>query len=99
MAGKRVIVKMVLENDSVCSNLNNLQFAWYDEPLLQNLSTPKVTGNTGSTDAQGLFELNLLPYTSLNVGDTGFLIVSNTNRTITQSPPHRSFSIPVKIVA
>lgn len=95
---KKVRIKMVLENGVVCANLSNLQYVWFDEAKPQNFTAPKLKGNTGKTDSQGYFELNLIAVTNLPVGGVGYLHVSNTNGLVNQSPPCKSFGLPVEVV-
>lgn len=75
--------------------LANLQYAWFDEALPQNFTAPKLKGNNGIIDG-GTFGL-VLSGSALGAGQTGFLILTNTNGDAAQNPPALVFAGSVKV--
>lgn len=98
-APRQAKIKLFDRGNNIQTNITNLNWAWFDESNLSELSAPKGQGYTGTIDAQGYFSITITDISNLDINDTGFLIVSNTNGTITQSPAPKSFAGPVKIIA
>jgi len=94
MSIKTISLSLVYANGSAVTDYSNLQFAFFATPLPVNFGAPEVTGN-GVNITGGLFEITL--HTALNVGDTGFLILTNTNGSSAQSPSAIVFAGPVLI--
>jgi len=94
MSIKTISLSLVYANGGAVIDYSNLQFAFFATPLPVNFGAPEVTGN-GVNITGGLFEITL--HTALNVGDTGFLILTNTNGSSAQSPSAIVFAGPVLI--
>ena len=77
------------------ANLSNLEYMWFDESLPSSASQPVLTGNNGTVDGAGIFTLDLSGITNLAVGDTGFLVLSNTDGN--EATQHRAFAGPVVV--
>lgn len=94
---KKAKVILVKADGSVHQNLININCVWFDEALPKNLTAPKQIYRYGQTNSSGELVLDLGTKTGLDVGDTGFLVVTNTDGTTTQNPAPLAFSGPVKI--
>lgn len=62
------------------TSLSGLTFAWFDEASPDLFGAPAVVGTTESTDGSGVLAITLTG-TSLNVGDTGWLLVYKAGAT------------------
>lgn len=74
---KSVSTTLVNVSGTPLSNLTGLKWAFFDQSNVSSLSTPVATGSSGSTDANGLFAVNVT--TSLPVGSAGWLIITNSD--------------------
>lgn len=77
------------------ASLTGLKWYWFDQSPPSNLNTPTAQGTAGTTDAGGIFTV-LVP-SDLTVGRVGWLIITNSDGTTTQSPAHKAFSGPVAV--
>jgi hypothetical protein len=84
--------RLVSRSGSAWANLSNLKWAWFDN-LPGSMSAPTDQGADGSTNSTGHIILTL-PGSSLSDGGIGFPVVSNTDGTLSQSPPHRMHAAP-----
>jgi hypothetical protein len=57
---------------------------------------PTDKGSTGATDASGIFTVTLSNSTK-TAGQVGWLTVTNSDGTTTQSPVNKAFSGPVTV--
>jgi hypothetical protein len=78
------------------TGLTGLVWAWFDQSTPNNFAAPTDKGAAGSTDSVGLLVLNL-PNTALAAGGVGWLIVSNSDGTVGQTPAELAFSGPVAL--
>lgn len=94
MTVKTISLSLVYAGGSAVADYENLQFAFFSQPLPSNFIAPEITGK-GLNIVGGQFSITL--HTALNVGDTGFLILTNTNGSSAQSPSAIVFAGPVLI--
>jgi hypothetical protein len=90
---KSVTITLVTRSGQPRSNLNSLKWAFFDEQIPNELSSPIAQGEDGTTDESGSFTIEL-PLTSLDSGDIGFLIISDTDGTTAQT---NAFAAPVEV--
>lgn len=76
--------------------LTGLHWAFFDEALPSAFTAPAAQGSVETTDGSGVLVLNITGST-LNAGDTGWLIVTDSDGTTTQSPAAKAFSGPVVV--
>lgn len=91
-----VSIQLVGPNNAVRANLSGLQWAFFDQALPGSLGAPVAKGTSGSTNASGVMSINISG-TVLLPGAIGWLVVSDSNGSPTQSPASRSFSGPVEV--
>ena len=91
-------ITLNLTNDgaSPSASLTDLKWAWFDSPNLSALSAPTDVGAAESTNALGELKINLANSTLVS-GQVGWLIVTNSNGSPTQSPVAGGFCGPVAI--
>lgn len=78
-------------------SLTGLKWAFYDTTDPSGWTTGPVDNGSGeSTDGSGDLVVSLTN-TTLTAGQTGWLIVTDSDGTTTQSPPCRSFCGPVTV--
>jgi hypothetical protein len=79
------------------SNATGLKWAWWDF-VTPNLITaaPTDKGSAGATDANGVLQLSI-PNSTKTSGQPGWLVVTDSDGTVTQSPAHKAFSGPVEV--
>src|SRR5215471_1127216 len=80
-------------------NLTGLRWAWWDLPLVdeQTTESAKVGGSGASTDGLGMFSVVDITGTTLVAGDIGWLEVTNSDGTVTQSPVGKVAAGPVTV--
>lgn len=91
---KHVTLTLVDSSGSPRANLSGLKWAFFDQVTPDLFVAPVDKGNNGSTDGSGVLSL-ALTNTSLAVGGVGWLVITNSDGTTTQSPVPKSFSAPV----
>lgn len=57
------------------SNITGITALWWDTATPSAFSAPIASATTASTDASGVFTLNLAASTALDIGQTGFLML------------------------
>lgn len=91
----KVELPLTTDGTTAVADMVALSYAWFDQALPQNFTAPKLKGNNGEI-AGGKFNLTLTG-SVLNAGDTGYLVLSNTNGDVAQNPAALVFSGPVKV--
>jgi hypothetical protein len=86
---------LTTDGTTAVADMTGLQYAWFDQPLPQDFTAPKVKGNNGSI-VGGKLTLSL-PGSVLDAGGTGYLVLTNTNGDSAQSPAALVFAGPVKV--
>ena len=98
-AGRTVTLRLVnkAESGAAMPSLTGLRWAFYDttDPSAW-AAGPVDKGSSESTDGSGDLVVSL-PNTTLTAGQVGWLIVTDSDGTVTQSPPCRSFCGPVTV--
>ncbi len=77
-------------------NLTGLRWAWWDQPIVNSQASPSVTGTGASTDASGVFSVTVLTGSMLSPGGIGWIEVTNSDGTVTQSPVANIAAGPLK---
>lgn len=95
LAAQTVTVTLVNESDAAQASLSSLKWAWWDQATPNLALAPTCSGTAETTDGSGV--LSIAIQTSLGSGDVGWLVVTNSDGTPTQSPAHRAFSGPVAV--
>lgn len=91
-----VTVTLVNESNSPQAGLSSLKWCWFDQVTPNLFTAPTDQGSAESTDGSGVLTISL-PGSSKTSGQIGWLIVTNSDGTTTQSPAHRAFSGPVAV--
>jgi len=91
-SAESITVSITLDGQA---NLSGLEYMWFDESKPSLTSKPVVTGNDGVVDSNGVFTLDLTGRTGLSSGDTGFLVLSDTDGQETTN--HHAFAGPVVV--
>jgi hypothetical protein len=91
-----VTITLVNESGTAQASLSSLKWAWFDQVTPDLFSTPTDQGSAEVTDTSGILTIDL-NNTALTSGDIGWLIVTNSTGSLTQSPAHRAFSGPVEV--
>jgi len=92
------VVSFVLTSDgsTPAASLTGLKWAFFDSADLANVSAPSAAGSGATTDASGNFVINV-PASTLDSGGVGWLVVSDSDGTLTQNPAHKAYSGPVTV--
>lgn len=91
----KIVLPLTTDGTAPVANMAGLQYAWFDQSLPQNFTAPKLKGNNGVIDS-GSFTL-ILDGSTLLAGATGYLILTNTNGDVAQSPAALVFAGSVKV--
>lgn len=95
LAARTVSVTLTADGATPAGNLSGLRWAFFGSALAHALGQPAAQGASGVTDAAGLFSVAV--NTALAPGAAGWLIVTNSDGTTSQSPGHKAFSGPVAV--
>jgi hypothetical protein len=95
---KTISITLVTDTDDETprASLTGLDWAFFDENKPSDLTTPVNQGTGESTDGSGVLTLSV-PDSTLSNGGVGYLIVSDTDGTTTQSPSAKVFAGPVAV--
>lgn len=97
--GRTVTLRLIdkAASGAALPSLTGLKWAFYDTTDPSAWAAGPVDKGSGeSTDGSGDLLVNLTN-TTLSAGQVGWLIVTNSDGTVTQSPPCRSFCGPVTV--
>ena len=75
------------------ASVTGLRWAFFDQPLPENFTTPTAVGTGASTDGSGYITLSVVG-TALTAGQIGFLVLSDTDGTLADCA---SFAAPVQV--
>lgn len=92
--GRRVQLNCIQRvGGAAAASVTGLRWAFFDQPLPNNFAAPAAQGIGESTDGSGALDIDVTG-TNLNIGDVGFLVVSNTDGTMSDST---GFACPVTV--
>jgi hypothetical protein len=89
-------VTLVNESGTPQTGLSSLKWCWFDEVTPNLFNAPTDQGSTETTDGSGVLTVSL-PNSAKTAGQVGWLIVTNSDGSTTQSPAHKAFSGPVSV--
>lgn len=78
------------------ASLSSLKWAWFDQVTPDLFVAPTDKGAVESTDASGVLVLSL-PNSALSIGAVGWLTITDSDGTTSQSPSAKAFSGPVTV--
>jgi hypothetical protein len=92
------IVSFTLTTDGAnpAASLTGLKWAFFDQVSPGSFLAPTAKGTTESTDGSGVLSINVTG-TALTSGQIGWLVVTDSDGTTTQSPAAKAFSGPVAV--
>jgi hypothetical protein len=91
-----VTITLVDNGGSPLPNLTALKWSFFDEATPDILLAPVNQASNGVTDGNGVFSVST-PNSSLNLGEIGYLVVSDTDGTEVQTPAQKAFAGPVVV--
>jgi hypothetical protein len=94
-ATKTVTITLVTTANSPQANLTSLKWAFFDQATPSSFDHPTDYGSTETTDGSGVLVITV--HTTLSAGGIGWLTVTNSDGTTSQSPAHKAFSGPVVV--
>jgi chitodextrinase len=95
---KRIVVVLTTNGTAPAASLVNLKWAFFDENRPDLFNGPSCQGATEITDLSGVLEIDVTD-SSLAIGQTGWLIITDSDGTVFQNPPAKAFSAPVQVIA
>lgn len=91
-------VPMKDQNGNVLANMVGLRGWWFDTPLVgASLPVATAAATNLTTDGVGKLSWNVTGLSSLSVGQTGYMIVTNSSGNPAQSPSWRGWQGPVTL--
>lgn len=96
-ANRYASVTLTTNGSTPAASLTGLKWAWFDQATPDAFVAPTDKGTAETTDASGVLVVPLAN-TAKAAGETGWLIVTDSDGTTTQSPAHKAFSGPVQVV-
>lgn len=91
-----VSLTLTTNGTTPAANLSSLKWAFFDQVSPGSFVAPTAKGTIESTDSTGLLVIDVTG-TSLTAGQTGWLIITDSDGTTTQSPAAKAFSGPVLV--
>jgi hypothetical protein len=97
-AGSSRTVTLSLTTDGInpSANLTGLKWAFFDQVNPGSFVAPTAKGTSGTTNSSGVFTTSVVG-TALSVGQVGWLLITDSDGTVSQAPPGKAFSAPVII--
>lgn len=89
-------VTLTSDGSTPVASASSLKWAWFDQATPDAFAAPTDKGASESTDGSGALAITLGNSAKVS-GEVGWLIVTNSDGTTTQSPAHKAFSGPVAI--
>lgn len=95
--GTRTVQLTLTTNGTTpAASLTGLKWAWFDSADPSSFDAPTDSGAIETTDGSGV--LNISVRSALAPGGIGWLILTDSDGTTTQSPPHKAFSGPIEVI-
>jgi hypothetical protein len=91
-----VTLTLTTDGSTPAASLTGLKWAFFDQVSPGSFVAPTAKGTVETTDGSGVLVLSITG-TALTVGGTGWLIVTDSDGTTTQSPAAKAFSGPVVV--
>lgn len=91
-----VTLTLTTDGTTPAAALTGLKWAFFDQVTPDLFAAPVAQGAVESTDASGVLVLDITG-SALAPGAVGWLIVTNSDGTTTQSPAHKLFAGPVTV--
>ncbi len=92
---KTISITLTSNGTTPASGLTGLKWAFYDQATPAEAEYPVDKGTAESTDGSGVLAITVR--TNLASGGVGWLVVTDSDGTTTQSPPHKRFAGPVQV--
>jgi hypothetical protein len=92
---RTVTLTLADSSNAARANLTGLKWAFFDTVTPNLFAAPVSQGTAETTDASGVLVITV--QTTLASGATGWLVVTDSDGTATQSPSHKAFSGPVVV--
>ena len=87
---------LVDESGVPMANLTNLKCCWFDQVTPDLFQAPTDVSSTETTSGSGVFAFPI-PNSTLTTGQTGWLVVTNSDGTEGQNPAHLAFAGPLDV--
>ena len=95
-ATRTVTLSLTTDGTNPAANLTGLKWAFFDQVNPGLFTAPTASGTSGTTNSSGIFTVNVTG-TTLSAGQIGWLLISDSDGTVSQAPPGKAFSAPVVI--
>tara|TARA_R110000868_G_scaffold323523_5_gene584456 strand:- start:393 stop:761 length:369 start_codon:yes stop_codon:yes gene_type:complete len=79
------------------ASLTGLRWAWWDSSTLSTQVAPVIKGSGATTDTSGVFSVTTLTGSALTAGQVGWIEVSDSDGTTSQSPVAKVAAGPVPV--
>ncbi len=83
--------------NAVIPNLTGLRWAGWDQPTLNAQVAPTVKGTGASTNGSGVFSVTTLSGSALTAGQVGWIEITDSDGTTTQSPVGKVAAGPITV--
>jgi lysophospholipase L1-like esterase len=94
-AARTVTITLTTDGSTPAANLTGLRWSFWDEVTPDLMACPADSGTAETTDGSGV--LTITVNTKLAASGVGWLVVTNSDGTTSQSPAHKAFSGPVTV--
>lgn len=80
------------------ASLTGLRWSWWDQPTLDTQVAPIIQGTGASTNGSGVFSVTAVTGSALTAGQVGWLEVTDSDGTTSQSPVGKVAAGPVTLI-
>lgn len=84
-------------NNAIIPNLLGLYVAWWDDPLIVDGTAATLTWSGQSTNSNGVLSVTSVPGSALAAGEVGWIEVTDSDGTVTQSPVAKVAAGPIQV--
>ena len=84
-------------NNAIVPNLTGLAWAWWDSPNVASQVAPTVKGSGATTNSSGVFSITMLTGSALTAGQIGWIEITNSDGTVSQSPVGKVAAGPIQV--
>ena len=84
-------------SNAILASLSGLRWAWWDSPIVSSQVAPVIKGSGATTNTLGVLSVTTLTGSTLTAGQVGWIEVTNSDGTTSQSPVGNVAAGPVRV--
>ena len=96
-AAATISVILTDASNAPIAGLTGLRWAWWDSPVVSSQVAPTVKGTGATTNGSGVFSVTTLSGSALGAGGIGWLEITDSTGSISQSPVGKVAGGPIQV--